>query len=80
MVSCENRVAQVIELVPTASAFISLSIGLIGMKTTLIDFVGYTVWATNSVRPAQLADHCKAFGVVNEMLDVQHDRIVPAST
>ena len=77
MMTFKDRATQIIELLPTASACIPLAIGLVAVKTTFVDRTGRTFRATHPVRPAQLADHGKAFCVVNQVLDVQHDRILP---
>jgi hypothetical protein len=51
---------------------------LVGMKPTFVDIARLTVRATNAIRPAQLPDRFKSFGVVNQVLDVYHDLILPA--
>ena len=64
------RSAQIIKLPPAGLALVPLAMGLMGMKPTLVDVARLAVRAPNPIRPAQLTDRFKAFGVVNQMLDV----------
>jgi hypothetical protein len=57
-------------LPPTGLAFVPLAVGLVGMKPTLVDVARLAVRATHPLRPAQLTDRFKTFGVVNQVLDV----------
>jgi len=73
----KNRPAQVIELVPTRLAFISRTTSLVGMKPALVHEGGTTIRTAHAIRPAQLTYNFKAFGVINQMLDIDHAPIVP---
>jgi hypothetical protein len=77
MMTFKDGLAQVIELVPTALTLVSLSMGLMGVKTTLMDDFGSTFRAAHAFWLAQLTDDCKAFFVVNQVLDVEHACIIP---
>jgi len=70
--------AQIIKLPSTRLAFVSLTMSLLRMKATLVNITGLAVRALNPLRPAQFTDHFKAFGVVNQVLDIYHDLILPA--
>jgi hypothetical protein len=70
MMTFKYRSAQIIKLPPAGLALVPLAMGLVSMKPTLVDVARLAVGAPNPIRPAQLTDHFKAFGVVNQMLDV----------
>lgn len=75
----KDRAAQIIELLLTALTRVSLTMGLMRMKTTLLDHTRPTFRTAHAVRPAQVANHCKAFGVVYQLLEVDHARILSES-
>ncbi len=77
MVPFKNRPAQAIELVPTRLAIISLTMSLVGMKPALVHEDATTLRTAHAIRPAQLMYNFKAFGVINQMLDIDHAPIVP---
>jgi len=66
----KDRFAQIIKLPSTGLALVPLAMGLVGMKPTLVDVARLAIRATHPIRPAQLTDRFKAFGVVNQVLDV----------
>jgi hypothetical protein len=78
MMSFKNRATQIIELLPTCWAFVPLAMGLMGMKPALVHAVGATLRALHAVRPAQLAYHRKALGIIDQVLDIQHGPILTA--
>jgi hypothetical protein len=77
MMTFKNRATQIIELLPTALTFVSLAMGLVTVKATLVNFLRCALWTAYSFWPAQLSYHCKTFCVVNQVLDIQHAHILP---
>jgi len=70
MMPLKHGFAQIIKLPSTGLAFVPLAMGLVSMQSTLVDIARFAIGATNSIRPVQLADRFKAFGVINQVLDV----------
>jgi len=68
--SFKHSFAQIIKLSSTGRALVPLAMGLVSMNPTFVDVARLAVWATNPIRPTQLTDRFKAFGVVNQVLDV----------
>ncbi len=66
----KDRFAPISKLPHTGLAFVPLVMGLVGMNPTLVDVARLAIRATHLIRPAQLPDHVKAFGGVNQVLDV----------
>jgi len=66
----KHGLAQIIKLPSTCLTLVSLAMGLVSMKPALVDVARLAIGATNSIRPAQRADGFKAFGVINQVLDV----------
>jgi len=70
MMTFKYRLAQIVKLPPIRRALIPLAMSLAGVKPTLVDVIRLAVRTTDSIRPAQLTDHFKAFGIINQVLDV----------
>lgn len=75
----KDGAAQIIELLLAVLTLISLTIGLMSMKTTLIDRARPALWTVYSVWPAQFTNDRKAFCVVYQLLDVDHALILSES-
>lgn len=63
--SCENRIAQVIEAFVTSLALITLTLGLSLIKSPLDDLFGLADIANDAFRPSKLAQGFKTLGIIN---------------
>lgn len=68
----QNRPAQIIEPAPAVLAAVLLPLGLRRIPTLLADRGRGTVHAAHPIGPTQGTDRLETFGVVDEILDVQH--------
>lgn len=68
----QNRPAQIIEPAPAVLAAVLLSLGLRPIPTLLVDRGRGAVHAAHSLGPTQGTNGLESFGVVDEILDVQH--------
>ena len=75
----KDRAAQIIELLPTSLALVSLPMGLMRMKASFGDCTRPALWAAHTIRPAQFTDHRKAFSIIYQVLEVDPLRILPES-
>jgi len=75
----KDRAAQIIELLPTALTLISLTMGLMRMKTAFLDRIRSTFRTAHAIRPAQFTNHREAFGIVYQLLEVDHVHILSES-
>jgi len=70
MVAFKHCPTQIVKLPSAGLALVPLAMSLVGVKPTLVNVTRLTIWATNSIRPAQLPDHFEAFCLINQVLNV----------
>jgi len=75
----KDRATQIVKLLPTALTLISLTMSLMGMKTTFLDRTRPAFRTAHSVRPAQFANHRNAFRIIYQLLEVDHALILSES-
>jgi hypothetical protein len=66
----ENRICQIVKLLVTSTAHISLSMSLPRVKTALFDLAGTASRALDPTRPAQLTDCFVTFSVINQVFEM----------
>jgi hypothetical protein len=64
--ACKNGLTQVIEVVLTRLTAVVLSLRLLGVVALLADRVTPATWAPHLFRPAHLANHVIALGVIEQ--------------
>ncbi len=73
----ENGTSQIIKLLPTRLALVSLSITVAVMMPAFLDVRRIAVRAVNPIWPAQVAHHFITLRIVYQLLDTYHARILP---
>jgi hypothetical protein len=76
----KNRIGQIIKLLMTDSAQISLSMSLPRVKTTLFDLAGAASRALDPIRPTQFTDCFVTFSVINQVFEMNGSHIPILST
>ena len=66
----EDRIGQIVEATVTGPALVALPLRLGLIPALLDDLAGVAVWAADALRPAEVADHLVALGVVGDPQDV----------
>jgi hypothetical protein len=74
--SFKDCAAQIIKLLPTTLTFVSLAMSLPIVKTTIVDCAGPTFGTSDPFRPPQVTDYFKTFCIIDEVLDIDHSRIL----
>ena len=80
MMAGKDGGAQIIEMASTVGALIALSLGLCFIFAALLDLFGGAVGASGALahlrgdtfRPAHLSDGVKAFGIIDQVLNLEH--------
>ena len=73
--SRKNGVRQIIKAPVTAMTLITLTGRFCVIKAALDDVLGLTRWARDAVRPAQLADGLITLHIIDEILNVDLQRL-----
>jgi hypothetical protein len=72
----KDRVAQIVELLPTFAAVVALPLGLGIMKTSFVNGAGVACGTSDPFRLTQFSNHFKTFRIIYQVLDVDHFRIL----
>ena len=70
MMTFKDGIAQIVKLVPTRFALIALPMGLMRVKSTLVNLYGGAPRASIALGPTQLAHGFITFRVINERLTI----------
>jgi hypothetical protein len=72
MTTGENGARQIAEPLRTIMALVTLAFGLRVIVALFDDFVGVAERASDAIWPSHFANGAKAFGVVDQLVDVEH--------